>query len=395
MSDVTRPSAIGPMAALSGLYFVNTFLSAALAPRYAELVASLGISADGLGLALLGQAIGLTAIMLTVAPRLADQYGARAVARLGALSFCILTPLIGLATSWTMLFAAFLATGAVNSFLDLGMARSATDAEKRTGRTLITFLDIPAAVGSLAGAAAGAATAGRTGIGAYAVAVGVAGCFIVLAVWRLLPTSAPRTAGLPEQYQTIPVVALCALAAAGLGMQLAVLDWASLVYRELGAAPTLYGIGNLAFVAGATVILLVCGPLADRFGPASVLRVTAVVGIVGMGVATLSSSIVVVTIGLALAGVGLQPAHPLALSAAGRGSVKNQARVIGASYIGMALMRPAVGGLAAVTNVQVALGLVTIVLGVVVLALAPKARKLARTDPEDTPEGATEGSVTR
>lgn len=375
MKIMTRRPALLPMVALSGLYFVNTFLSAALAPRYAEIVSSLGLSPDGLGLVLLGQAIGLTAVILTLAPRLADRYGARAVARLGALSFCILTPLIGLAGSWTMLFAAFLATGAVNSFLDLGMARSATDVEKKTGRTLITFLDIPAALGSLLGAGAGAATAGRTGIAQYAIAVGVAGCFIVIAVWRFLPASEPRPAELPERSQKIPVVALCLLAAAGLGMQLAVLDWASLLYRELGAAPTLYGIGNFAFVAGATAILIICGPLADRFGPTVVLRVTATVGILGMAAATLSSSIVVVTAGLALAGAGLQPAHPLALSAAGLGSVKNQARVIGASYIGMALMRPAVGGLAAVTGIQVALGLVTILLGVVVLVLAPNARK--------------------
>lgn len=375
VKTTTRRAALWSMVALSGLYFVNTFLSAALAPRYAEIVSALGLSAEGLGLALLGQAVGLTAIILTVAPRLADRYGARAVARLGALSFCVLTPLIGLAGSWTMLFAAFVATGAVNAFLDLGMARSATDLERKTGRTLITFLDIPAAVGSLLGASAGAATAGRTGIAEYAIAVGVAGCFIVIAVWRFLPAPEPRLAGLLEQGQKIPVVALCVLAAAGLGMQLAVMDWASLVFRELGAAPTTYGIGNLAFVAGATAILLVCGPLADRFGPPAVLRVTAIVGILGMVVATLSNSIVVVTVGFALAGAGLQPAHPLALSAAGRGSVKDQARVIGASYVGMALMRPAVGGLSTITSVQVALGLLTVVLGVVVLALAPKARK--------------------
>jgi MFS family permease len=370
-----RRSVVVPMIALSGLYFVNTFLSAALAPRYAELVAHLGISADGLGLALLGQAIGLTAIIVTVAPRLADRYGARAVARLGAVSFCVLTPLIGLAGSWTMLFGAFLATGAVNSLLDLGMARSATDAEKRTGRTLITFLDIPAAIGSLAGAAAGAATAGRTGIGEYALAASLAGLFVVLAVWRFLPASAPSAPDRPEQHQPIPVVALCVLAAAGLGMQLAVLDWASLVYRELGAAPTQFGIGHLAFVAGATLVLFVCGPLADRFGPAVVLRTAAALGMAGMAVATFSDSMAVVTVGFALAGVGLQPAHPLALSAAGRGSVKNQARVIAASYVGMALMRPAVGGLATVVDVQVALGLVTIVLGAAVFVLAPKARR--------------------
>ncbi|MFC6016119.1 MFS transporter [Plantactinospora solaniradicis] len=375
MRTTTRRAAVWPMVALSGLFFVNTFLSAALAPRYAEIVSSLGLSAEGLGLALLGQAVGLTAIMLVVAPRLADRYGARAVARLGALSLCVLTPLIGLAGSWTVLLGAFVATGGVNAFLDLGMARSATDAEKRTGRTLITFLDIPAAVGSLLGATAGAATAGRTGIVEYAIAVGIAGCFIVFAVWRFLPAPAPRPAGLPEQSQKIPIVALCVLAAAGLGMQLAVMDWASLVYRELGAAPTMYGIGNVAFIAGATAVLLVCGPLADRFGPPAVLRVAAVAGIVGMVAATLSTSIVVVTVGLALAGAGLMPAHPLALSAAGRGSVKNQARVIGASYLGMAVMRPAVGGLSTVTSVQVALGLSTIALGVVVLVLAPRARR--------------------
>jgi MFS family permease len=363
------------MIALGGLYFVNTALSAALAPRYAEIVTSLGLSAESLALALLGQAVGLTAVVLTLAPRLADRYGARAAARLGALSFCVLTPLVGLAGSWTMLFAAFLASGAVNALLDLGMARSATDAEKQTGRTLITFLDIPAALGSLLGASAGAATAGRTGVGPYAIAVGLAGCFIVLAVWRYLP--APRRTPVRNLVPSrkVPVTALCVLAAAGLGMQLAVMDWASLVFRELGAPPTMYGIGNVTFIAGATVILFVCGPLADRYGATVVLRVTAAIGIVGMVAATWSDSVTVVAIGLAMAGLGLQPAHPLALSAAGRGSVKDQAKVIGASYVGMALMRPAVGGLSAVTGVQVALGVTTVVLGLLVLLLAAKAEK--------------------
>ncbi|MER5264318.1 MFS transporter [Actinosynnema sp. NPDC002837] len=368
-------SALWPMIALGGLYFVNTALSAALAPRYAEIVTSLGLSAESLALALLGQAVGLTAVILTLAPRLADRYGARAAARLGALSFCVLTPLIGLAGSWTMLFAAFLASGAVNALLDLGMARSATDAEKQTGRTLITFLDIPAALGSLLGASAGAATAGRTGVGPYAIAVGLAGCFIVLAVWRYLPAPRRTPVRNAAPSRKVPVTALCVLAAAGLGMQLAVMDWASLVFRELGAPPTMYGIGNVTFIAGATVILFVCGPLADRYGATVVLRVTAAVGIVGMVAATWSDSVTVVAIGLAMAGLGLQPAHPLALSAAGRGSVKDQAKVIGASYVGMALMRPAVGGLSAITGVQVALGVTTVVLGLLVLLLAAKAEK--------------------
>ncbi|MEV1113579.1 MFS transporter [Actinosynnema sp. NPDC049800] len=368
-------SALWPMIALGGLYFVNTALSAALAPRYAEIVTSLGLSAESLALALLGQAVGLTAVVLTLAPRLADRYGARAAARLGALSFCVLTPLIGLAGSWTMLFAAFLASGAVNALLDLGMARSATDAEKQTGRTLITFLDIPAALGSLLGASAGAATAGRTGVGPYAIAVGLAGCFIVLAVWRYLPAPRRTPVRNAAPSRKVPVTALCVLAAAGLGMQLAVMDWASLVFRELGAPPTMYGIGNVTFIAGATVILFVCGPLADRYGATVVLRVTAAVGIVGMVAATWSDSVTVVAIGLAMAGLGLQPAHPLALSAAGRGSVKDQAKVIGASYVGMALMRPAVGGLSAITGVQVALGVTTVVLGLLVLLLAAKAEK--------------------
>ena len=363
------------MTALAGLYFVNTALSAALAPRYAEIVDSLDLSTDELAWALLGQAIGLTAIILTVAPRLADRYGARAVARLGAISFCVLTPLIGIANSWAMLFAAFLASGAVNALLDLGMARSATDAEKQTGRTLITYLDIPAAVGSLLGATAGAAAAGRSDIGAYAMAIGLAGLFIVVAVWRLLPAPHREPAHTPVCAQGVPVAALCALAAAGLGMQLAVLDWASLVFRDLGAPPTMYGLGHVTFLVGAALVLVACGPLADRYGGPTVLRVAAAIGIAGMAVATVSDSITVVAIGMGLAGVGLQPAHPLALSAAGRGSVKDQARVIAASYVGMAVMRPAVGGLAGLVGIQAALGLVTIFLGVVVLALSRAVQK--------------------
>jgi hypothetical protein len=67
-------------------------------------------------------------------------------------------------------------------------------------------------------------------------------------------------------------------------------------------------------------------------------------------------------------------------AATGRGSVKDQARVIAASYVGMAVMRPAVGGLAGLVGIQATLGLVTIFLGVVVLALSSAVQKTRQHD---------------
>jgi MFS family permease len=102
-------------------------------------------------------------------------------------------------------------------------------------------------------------------------------------------------------------------------MQLAILDWSSLLYRQLGVAPTEYGVGNVAFIGGVTVALLASGPLADRLGRPRVLWTAAPLVVVGMIGATVADSPVSVAVALLIAGLGVASVHTLALSAAGAG----------------------------------------------------------------------------
>lgn len=361
-----------PLVGLGALWLLSVAISSALAPRYAEIVHRIGLAEPALATALAAETLGLGVVLLVVAPRLAARWGPRPVALAGATGFALTAPLVGLASSGPALAGAFLLAGVLTALLDLGMTQMAADAERRTGRTLLGYLNVPAALGGLAATAAGAWSAGRVDVEPYAVLVGAAGVLVALLAWPLLPAA---TAGVVQDHArpALPLgrrVALGALAAASLGMELAVLDWASLLMAELGAPQRQWGLASLAFIGGATLAFLLVGRAANRFGRTRVLQVSAVVGIAAMLVATLTSSPAWVAVALGVAGLGLVPAHPLALSAAGAATGRDLALVMTLGYAGLMAVRAAVGGLASVAGVQLALGTITIALSLLVLALA-------------------------
>jgi MFS family permease len=165
---------------------------------------------------------------------------------------------------------------------------------------------------------------------------------------------------------TIAVLAFFSLFAEFLGE-----EWASVFYdRELHAKTTEFGYGNLSFNAAFIAVLLVGGPLADRLGPALIVRAGGVVFAVGMVAYATSQSVVIATAALAVAGLGAGNLVPLSLS-----GVQDHpqfklwvARVTVVMYLGPGASR-LVGLMANLTSLRWAIGPTAVAVGLAIVVL--------------------------
>jgi Major Facilitator Superfamily len=348
-------------AAVAVLWFVNGLTTATVGTRLADIGALLGLGEGGLGLALLGQSLGLVLVVALVAPRLIARFGARPVAALAGVLYCASTAGPGAALGLAWLFLAFLVVGAFNAPLDMAMAELGGAVEEARGRPTMSSFEAMFVAGQVMGALAGFGLTELVDVRTHLALVALASTALVCLSWTWLPdVPRPRRVGhrrsglmLTPRIAWLALVALAALWCEG-----AVVDWGVLLYRrELGAAGRLAVLGLLVFVGAVLLSLGLGGLLARRVGPVLVTRVGAVAFGAGMLVTVLAPSVWLATAGLAIAGLGLPNAHPLALSAARRlGGPAALATVQGVSYVGLVVAKPSIGFVAELSSLRVGLG---------------------------------------
>ncbi|MGH9235856.1 MAG: MFS transporter, partial [Acidimicrobiales bacterium] len=118
-----------------------------------------GATAGGLGLALLGVALGSLATM-PLAGRLCERLGSRRVVVVGVLLTALSLPGPGLATSTLTLGLVLAAYGAASGLVDVAMNVQAVAIVRRAGRPIMPWFHAAYSLGGLAGAVLGAVAAG-------------------------------------------------------------------------------------------------------------------------------------------------------------------------------------------------------------------------------------------
>jgi len=386
--------------AVAFLWLVNGLVTGSLSAKLPELAKGLDLSEGQLGLALLGQTIGLVVVVFFIAGRLVHRFGARRVAVVAAALYCVSFAVPGYAQGLALLFAALLVIGAFNAPLDVTMGELGGALEERWNRRLMSRFEFAFNGGLVIAAVIAFAAADRFSVSSYLTGIAALGLILVLAATPWLPASTPAAAQ-PEEDEVGPtgarkagrfgfapgVGAMALLAAAALWCEATVLDWMGLFYAQtLDAEPAQYAIGLLCFVVGLMASLWAGNRLVGRLGAVTLVRIGAAAFAVGLLVTLLSKSLYLADAGLVLAGVGLANAHPLALSAARRvGGATALARVAGTSYVGLVAAKPAIGGLAELTSLTVALGIGALIAIVMVVA----ASVLRQADGVDRTAGPT------
>ena len=356
-----------------GVFFANGLGIGAWAAAIPRLKENLSLSDGALSLVLLSFAAGaLAAMPLTglIAARLSSgrATSAAGLAFVAALAAPVLSP------SLPLLCAATLVVGAANGAMDVSMNAQASDVERRWGRPIMSSFHAAFSLGGAAGALLGAWLA------TYATALGLWGpCLIGLAIIGLaagpLWDNGRRLGSGSLILPGRNLLPLAALALLSMMTEGAVGDWSGTYLMQSGVA--------IGLVASAYAAFSLCMIIGRSFGDA-VVRLAGSRATVGFGALLAAAGLAISVawpglpagiVGFALAGAGLANVVPVIFSTAGKvGSspAVGIASAASAGYAGLLLGPAAVGVVASVADLRMAIAMLALVaLGAAALAFSP------------------------
>jgi len=367
---------MGPRTAVTAVFFLSGAAFSSWYARLPSIQERLDLGPGAVGLALLGAPLGLLIAQPAVGAIIARR-GSRPLVAAAPLYLAAMV-LPALAVNTLTLLAALTVLGAANGALDISMNAQGLVVERAVGRRLFSSLHAAFSFGALAGAMLAAAVAGL-GVPTlpHLAATAAIGAVAALVIARgLLPDRpdgdrpAPRVARPSWRLATYGAIAFCVLLAEG-----AVFDWSGIyLATELQTGAGLAPIGLAAFSLTMGVGRLLGDPASGRFGDAFVAGLGAVLAATGLGLALATDIVAAAIAGFAAMGLGLAAVFPLALRAAARNtdtSAPDLAAVSTVGYLGFLLGPPAIGALAELSSLRMALLLVC---GVCLVAAALASR---------------------
>lgn len=295
---------------------------------------SLGATTFEMGLLVLGMAVGSIG-GLTFAGHIVSKLGARRGVQVASVCLAVGLTFAGFAVTYGWGFAAIwvglIAFGFGNGLVDVSMNVSGAAAEKAGGRTIMPLFHAAFSVGTLAGAGLGALTeALEVPVVLHFTVLGIVTCVVMLAAasrfgdeHRFDEHTSTATSPTPVQLTRWQVWAQPSTLLIGvivLGMALAegsANDWLPLAMIDGHGLDNAAGSAVLTvFLAAMTAGRIAGSPLIDRFGRVPVLRVSAAVAVVGLGLLIFVDVIPIAIVGVVLWGLGASLGFPMGMSAA-------------------------------------------------------------------------------
>jgi len=319
-------------------FFASGAVFAGWVPLIPLVKTGLALGDAALGTALFGLAVGGIAA-LPVAAWLIGRFGTRRVMLAGGVGFCLLLPLLPLASGWTSLALLLALFGASHGLMDVAMNAQAVIIEARWGRPLMSSFHAFFSLGNFAAAGAcGLLLA--AGLPAEVTAIANAAAMLAALAacggWLLPPaaerTAAPRAVTAPAFVRpTGLLLVLGTLAFAGLIAEEAMIDWSTVFLRfSRGLSEAAAAGGYAAYAAAMTVGRLVGDRLVQALGPTRVVRAGALLGAAGLGLAIAAPWPAAAIAGFAAVGFGIANFMPLFFGAAGRAHGDNAGHGIAA-----------------------------------------------------------------
>ncbi len=367
-------------AGITAVFFVNGGLFASWASRIPALSDRVGATPGVLGLALLAPALGAVVAMPLVG-RLLPGRSSRTFCRVAVASLMAAILLPALARSVPALAGALFVVGVANSTLDLVMNAQGVSIERRLRRPILSSLHAAFSFGGFAGAALGALAAALTPpllhLAAASLLFGIPG---LIAIGPLLVRDEDADARTPRlRWSRVPSRLLllgaacffCLMAEGGAS------DWsAKLVRDELAGSAALGAIAYAVFSIAMGTGRLIADQLWTRWGSAGLLRRCGALAAVGFAAGLALGTAQTAIAGFAALGLGLAGVVPTLFRAAadepGVSTGPALATVSSLGYLGFLAGPPLIGGVAQLTSLRLASGLLVLA-GLIVMLLAPSA----------------------
>lgn len=360
------PDASRAARATRWIFLICGLATGTWAPVVPYVKLSLGLSEATLGTALLG--IGLGGIVaMPLAGILVHRYGSRNVVLATALCLGLIMPLLGMATSLTMLVLILVAFGAAVGALDVAMNAQAVVVEMRSQRRIMSGVHALYSIGGLIGAA-GVSVLLTLGLplAVCLLLVMVTVMAVALRWWRLLlpPDADVRASpGARFVWPSGKVVALGLLCFVAFLAEGSMLDWSAVFLKFSRDVPaSAAGAGYAAFAVAMALGRLFGDRFVQFVGPVRAVQLGALVAGSGLMLAVLAPWASTALLGFALVGLGASNVVPVFFSAAGRIPGVSASVAIPAmttlGYSGVLAGPALVGYLAHASSLGVALGVV-------------------------------------
>lgn len=331
--------------AVAAVFALNGFAFATWVSRIPEARSALGLTPGQLGTLLLALSLGAVVALPTAGmwiPRLGAARVVAAGATLAAVGLTVTGLGAGALTlSWVAALGLFL-LGYGSGTWDVAMNVEGAAVEHRAGRTIMPRFHAAFSLGTVAGAAVGAAAAGlgvpvlwHLGLSSVLVLVGP-----LVAVRAFLPADAEQeeTADRRSAWQAWREPRTLAIGLMVLAMALTegvANDWLAVALVDGYDVPAWVGASGFAlFVAAMTAGRLGGTALLDRFGRLPVLWGSMAVAAVGVLLVVLGQVGPLVALGIVLWGLGASLGFPVGMSAAADDPAHAPARVSVVATIG-------------------------------------------------------------
>ncbi|PZE37040.1 MFS transporter [Curtobacterium sp. MCPF17_031] len=312
---------------------------------------SLDASTFTMGLLVLGMSIGSIG-GLTFAGHIVARLGARrgVLVASACLALGMVTAGVAVTLGWgfAAIWVCLIAFGFGNGLCDVSMNVAGATAERLGGRTIMPLFHAAFSVGTLAGAGIGSlAERFEVPVAVHFIVVGILTSLAMIVAIRWFGDDRHVE---PEATDTSPVAlpvsrwavwrqpSTLLIGVIVLGMALAegsANDWLPLAMIDGHGLANDGGSAVLAvFLAAMTAGRIAGSPLIDRFGRVPVLRASAVVAVVGLGMLIFVPSVPIAIVGVVLWGLGASLGFPMGMSAAADDPRTAAAKVSAVATIG-------------------------------------------------------------
>lgn len=364
--------------AVSAAFALNGALLGAWASRVPAVRDRFELSEGALGLMLLVMGVGAL-LSFPLAGSMADRRGAYPVACLLACFYLLTIVAIGLAPVPLALAAALFAFGACHGAMDVAMNSWAAEVERASGRSIMSSFHAMWSLGAGLGAAGGwLATRAGLSLDAHfaltALAVALVFGPLIRTRWdsrRSAPGAKGPVFALPRG--ALVLVGVVALAA-GLG-EGAAADWSAVFLADVvGTTQSQAALGYAIFSATMVAMRLCVDGLITRFGPVATARAAGLFAALGTALVVGPATLPLTLAGYVLIGMGYAAVIPMAFSRAAADPDVPAGQAIASvatlGYGAMLMGPPAIGFLAELTSLRLALALVGAA-ALAITALAP------------------------
>jgi MFS family permease len=318
------------MAALSTRLLIQTaFFLQALSfagwfARIGDIQLQIGLTADQLGLALMG-AMGGAVLTFPLGPLAVEKFGTRLVAVIGIPLTAIACALSAIAWDTFSLFAGTLLLGVGHGFATMAINVEADRIEEMTKRRVMNTCHgtwgMAIVAGTLIGTGARAwELSPLLHLGLTVPVVTVLTLVLVLQIKEAphRPHTGPTARSLFPR-PTKPILGLIAFIVASVIIENGAMSWSVIYFRDAFDVPSwVESLSLPLYMLALSIGRLLNDNWVERWGPARVASVLSVVALAGLVPVAWAGSLPLAIIGFMLIGFGMSCAFPLSISAAAR-----------------------------------------------------------------------------